>query len=491
MNSEISQTRFAPSPTGELHLGNVRTALFNVLLARQQQGRFVLRIEDTDQERSRPEFVAALLADLRWLELDWQEGPEVDGPSGPYFQSQRSALYEEYYRRLIDQDLAYPCYCSEQELAVARKVQMAAGQPPRYPGTCARLTPEERARREAEGRQPTLRFRVPRGEWLEFDDLVRGRQRYNTNDIGDFIIRRHDGTAAFFFSNAIDDALMRITQVLRGEDHLTNTPRQLLILQALALPAPAYGHISLIVAESGTPLSKRHGSKSLRELREQGYLPDALLNHLARLGHTYENDNGFMNIAELGRNFRIERLGRAPARHDAQQLLHWQKEAISHADDKALWDWLSGRCFADGDCIEDLVPETAREAFVRTIRDNIEMPVDAYIWAGNLFAETEHYDPDALQVIRAAGVAFFTVAVAALTEGHADFKSYAKAVGQAAGVKGKALFMPLRAALTGELRDPEHGGVWRNGPELGRLWPLLRQDRIERRVRKALALCAS
>lgn len=489
MNEPITKSRFAPSPTGELHLGNVRTALFNVLLAGQADGRFLLRVEDTDQTRSKPEFVEALLRDLRWLGLDWQEGPTVGGPADSYFQSERSGIYEQYFEQLIAAGLAYPCYCSEQELAVARKVQMASGRPPRYPGTCAHLNEEERARRAAEGRQPTLRFRVPEDEVVEFDDLVRGRQKFKTGDIGDFIIRRHDGSAAFFFSNAVDDALMDVTHVLRGEDHLTNTPRQLLLLQALGLRTPQYGHISLIVAENGAPLSKRHGSKSLRELRELGYLPAALMNHLSRLGHTYENDPGFMSNDQLAAEFQVARLGRAPARHDPQQLLHWQKEAISHADDQTLWDWLQDRTFADGGSIETLVPRDQRLAFVQAIRDNIEMPVDAYIWAATLFAETEQYDPDALQVIRDAGRDFFLAAADVLGEDHDAFKPYAKAVGTRAGVKGKQLFMPLRAALTGELRDPEHGGVWRNGPELGRIWPLLGREHVERRVRQALGLC--
>lgn len=489
MNEPITKSRFAPSPTGELHLGNVRTALFNVLLAGQAGGRFVLRVEDTDRIRSKPEYVEALIRDLHWLGLEWQEGPQVGGPADSYYQSERSAIYDDYFEHLIASDRAYPCYCSEQELAVARKVQMASGQPPRYPGTCAHLGEEDRARRAAEGRQPTLRFRVPTGQVIEFEDLVRGRQRYKTDDIGDFIIRRHDGSAAFFFSNAVDDALMGVTHVLRGEDHLTNTPRQLLLLQALDLRTPTYGHISLIVAENGAPLSKRHGSKSLRELREQGYLPAALMNHLSRLGHTYENDPGFMTNAQLAAAFREERLGKAPARHDNQQLLHWQKEALVHADDEALWDWLTGRTFADGGSVEALVPADKRIVFIHAIRDNIEMPIDAYIWAGNLFAETEHYDPDASLVIREAGADFFSAAEAALSDSHDGFKAYAKAVGQAAGVKGKQLFMPLRAALTGELRDPEHGGVWRNGPELGRLWPLLGSDHIARRIAQAIALC--
>ncbi|BCO30963.1 glutamate--tRNA ligase 2 [Thiohalobacter sp. COW1] len=471
-----------------MHLGNARTALFNALLARHHGGVFLLRIEDTDRERSRPEHSEQLQRDLRWLGLDWQEGPGVGGEAGPYAQSERAGIYEHYYEQLIAADLAYPCYCSEQELAIARKAQQAAGQPPRYPGTCARLSADERARRAGEGRQPTLRFRVPPGEAIEFNDSVRGAQRFRSEEIGDFIIRRADGSAAFFFSNAIDDALMGVTHVLRGEDHLTNTPRQLMLLAALDLPAPAYGHIAMIVGEDGTPLSKRHGSQSLRELHATGYLPEALCNHLARLGHSCERD-GYLSLEELAADFSVERLGRAPARHDPQQLLHWQKEAIQHATDAELWEWLHSHRFMHGRTLADFVPRDQAIAFVQAIRDNIELPVDAFVWAANLFAETDKYDPDARQVIEAAGRAFFEAAAAGINAGHEDFRAYSKALGQTAGVKGKQLFMPLRAAMTGELYDPEHGGVWRNGPELARLWDLLGKSRIQRRLRRAAALC--
>ncbi|MCC8999105.1 MAG: glutamate--tRNA ligase, partial [Candidatus Contendobacter sp.] len=336
MTTKTIKTRFAPSPTGYLHLGNVRTALFNALLSQHWGGQFLLRIEDTDQERSRPEYVAALLEDLRWLGLDWQEGPEVGGPQAPYAQSERAAIYAKYYQRLEAADQAYPCFCTPAELALSRKRQLAAGRPPRYTGTCARLSEAERRARRERGLQPTLRFQVPVAQTVEFIDRVRGPQRFASADIGDFVIRRADGAPQFFFANAVDDALMEVTHVLRGEDHLTNTPRQLLLLQALDLPAPEYGHLALIVGSDGGPLSKREGDLSLRELRAAGYLPEALLNYLARLGHSYECDS-WMDPAELAAGFAPERLGRAPARYDAAQLLHWQSEAVRHTSPEQLW----------------------------------------------------------------------------------------------------------------------------------------------------------
>ena len=281
------KTRFCPSPTGYMHLGNIRTAVFNYLLAKALGGVFLLRIEDTDRERSQSLYSDALQKDLEWLGLHWQEGP--------YFQSERQNIYDQYYQQLIDKDLAYPCFCTEEELTLSRKIQRASGKPPRYPGTCAHLTETQIQEKKSSGLIPTLRFRVNDDEVIEFDDLVRGHHRFLGKDIGDFIIRRTDGTSPFMFCNAIDDALMGVTHALRGEDHVANTPRQVLILKALNLPAPQYGHISLIVGPDGSPLSKRHGSQSVQDLRESGYLNIALNNYLARLGHYYE-DNRFISL---------------------------------------------------------------------------------------------------------------------------------------------------------------------------------------------------
>ena len=268
-------TRFAPSPTGSLHLGNARTALFNFLLARQLGGQFLLRIEDTDLERSAERYLAELIDDLHWLGLGWDAGPDIGGAHEPYRQSQRNAIYAEYFARLATSGLVYPCYCTPLELEVSRRAQLAAGRPPRYAGTCRELSAGERDAKLAGGLKPSLRFRVPQGRSVEFHDFVRGAQRFASEDIGDFIVRRADGNAAFFFCNALDDALMGVTHVLRGDDHLTNTPRQILLLEALGLDIPQYGHVALLTGMDGAPLSKRHGSVSVREFRERGFLPQA------------------------------------------------------------------------------------------------------------------------------------------------------------------------------------------------------------------------
>jgi len=468
MTTQTMKTRFAPSPTGYLHLGNVRTALFNALLARHGNGSFVLRIEDTDQERSRPEYVAALLEDLRWLGLDWQEGPDIGGPCAPYAQSERAAIYAEYYQRLEAAEQVYPCFCTPAELALSRKAQRATGRPPRYAGTCARLSENERQARLERGLQPTLRFRTPTGRIIEFTDLVRGPQRFASDDIGDFIIRRADGTPQFFFANAVDDALMGITQVLRGEDHLTNTPRQLLLLDALGLSAPEYGHLALIVGVDGGPLSKREGDLSLRELRAAGYWPEALLNYLARLGHHYAQD-GWMELAELAAGFATEHLGRAPARYDETQLLHGQAEAVRHAAPERLWAWM-------GAAVHELVAPTCRDEFIVTVRPNIRFPAEAAFWAERFFGAADlSLSEDSRAVIVAAEPGFFSYALAAYVEQGAAYQPLVEALKQRTGVKGKNLFMPLRAALTGET----------HGPELARILALLPPETVRRRLAAA------
>jgi nondiscriminating glutamyl-tRNA synthetase len=435
-------TRFAPSPSGALHLGNARTALFNFLLARRHGGRFVLRIEDTDALRTQEAMVGALCADLAWLGLDWDEGPDRPGPHAPYRQSQRTALYQQYFERLESEQLAYPCFCSNLELDLARRAQLAAGRPPRYAGTCRELTAAERAARLGEGRKPSLRFRVPAGQRIEFEDLVHGAQSYLSDDIGDFIIRREDGSAAFFFSNALDDALMGVTHVLRGEDHLSNTPRQRLLLQALALPPPRYGHVSLLVGEDGTPLSKRHGATGVRELRDAGYASQAVCNHLFRLGHSTPL-NQMLSAAQMAAAFDLRHLQRAPAHFELSQLRHWQSEWVHGLTAGQARDWLRPIL------PPDLSSERA-DAFIAAVLPNIVLAEDARLWQQIIFGEALSYEEPALRTAREAGPEFFTAAANAISD-RADIGALRSATGR----KGAAFFMPLRAALTGRLHGPE------------------------------------
>jgi nondiscriminating glutamyl-tRNA synthetase len=464
------KTRFSPSPTGLLHLGNVRAALFSALYAKQHNGHFILRIEDTDALRSEHKYAEILQDDLKWLGLDWQEGPGVEGPQGPYWQSQRHEIYAQYYQQLEDLKIAYPCFCSEQELALNRKIQLSRGQPPRYAGTCSALTKDEILARTLEGKKPALRFRVPVNTIIEFDDLVKGPQRFNSDDIGDFIIRRAEGTASFMFCNAIDDSLMQVTNVLRGEDHLTNTPRQLMILRALKMAQPQYGHLSLILGDDGTPLSKRHGSFSLHDLREQGYLPSAVLNYLARLSHTYDEQK-LMDFATLAANFNTERMSRAAARFDRNQLLHWQKEAVTALDSDELWAWL-------GEDVKKLVPPQYTELFIETIKPNIFFPFEAADWAHIFFNNRLTIDTENLAVLKEAGENFFTTAGKAVASHGADLPTILADLKQQLNVSGKRLFMPVRIALTGQL----------HGPELVQIVSLLGKEKMQQRFSEALSL---
>jgi glutamyl-tRNA synthetase len=470
MSATAIVTRFAPSPTGELHLGNVRTALFSLLYARHNAGRFILRIEDTDPLRSREAYTEALLRDLEWLGIDWDEGPDRGGPSAPYRQSERGPHYADRFIELERKGRVYPCYCSPLELEVSRRAQLAAGRPPRYAGTCRDLTAAERARRSAAGAYPTLRFRVPGGRILQFDDLVHGAQRFVTDDIGDFIIRRADGSAAFFFCNAVDDAEMGVTHVLRGEDHLANTPRQMLLIEALELKPPTYGHLALLVGEEGTPLSKRHGATTVRELRERGYLPLAITNLLFRLGHS-SGEQGLLSLEAMGRAFDAAHLGRSPARFDPQQLHGWQKEVVQQLSARQAEEWL-----------QQALPATAlppasdpdrRRAFLQAVLPNVVLPEDASAWSGVLYGELPELPEADVALLREAGAGFFTAAARA-AEATSDLKLIAGAAREASGRKGPALFLPLRLALTGRHHGPELAPLLRamSGPTI--------QERLDR-----------
>lgn len=460
-------TRFAPSPTGALHLGNVRTALFNWLYARRHGGRFVLRVEDTDRARSREEHVTGLLEALAWLGLDWDAGPGREDGAGPYRQSERGALYAKAWADLEAAGQAYPCYCSDTELELARRTQLAAGRPPRYPGTCAGLDAAGRARKAAEGRRPALRLRVPAGA-IEYPDLVRGPQRFQGEDLGDFVIRRADGDAAFLFSNAFDDARMGITHVLRGEDHVANTPRQRLVIAALGATPPAYGHLPLLVGPGGAPLSKRDGASALSDLAAEGYLPGAVQNLLGRLGHRYAED-GYLEPAALVAGFSLEALGRAPAHFDPAQLRHWQKEAVLRAPVERLADWVRG-----------LVPPGREAALATALRGNVLLPRELRDWAPIVHGELPCAEGEAREQVLAGGAAYFAAALEAARAGATGTELLAR-LKAATGLGGARLYKPLRAALTGRL----------DGPDFAQLFALLPPATVLSRLEAAARLAAT
>jgi glutamyl-tRNA synthetase len=345
------RVRFAPSPTGRLHIGGARTALFNWLFARQSGGRFILRIEDTDIVRSTQDFSQSVIKDLKWLGLDWDEGPEIGGNYGPYFQSQRIEVYKRYASALLEKRKAYFCYCTFEELEHRKKKMQEKGMLPKYDGRCRNLTLAERKEFEREGRSPTIRFRVPGEGTIYVKDLLRGEVSFETKMLGDFIILKSNGTPTFNFANVIDDALMRITHVIRGDDHLSNTPRQILLYQALSFKIPQYAHIPMILGRDGTKLSKRHGATSVSYYREKGYLPWAMINYLALLGWSTSESQQLFSREELIRSFSLERVGKSAAIFDPRKL-----------------EWMNGeyiRKLKPNQLVNLLIPYLRRENWIR------------------------------------------------------------------------------------------------------------------------------
>ena len=314
------RVRMAPSPTGRLHIGTARTALYNWLFARRSGGTFIVRIEDSDQQRSSDEFTQAILDDLRCLGIDWDEGPEVGGPYGPYFQSQKLARYQQVADDMTARGLAYPCYCTAQELDARRKEMQAKGLPPRYDRSCLRLSADERARFDAESRPHALRFRVPDEGAVAWTDLIRGDVSFENSLLDDFVLVKTDGFPTYLLAVVVDDHDMRISHILRAEDIISATPRQLHIYQAMSWETPGFAHLPLILAPDRSKLSKRHGATSITEYREMGYLPEALINFVALLGWSPGGDREIMSRHEMVQEFSIEGIGKSGAVFDIEKL---------------------------------------------------------------------------------------------------------------------------------------------------------------------------
>jgi glutamyl-tRNA synthetase/nondiscriminating glutamyl-tRNA synthetase len=460
------RVRFAPSPTGHLHVGNARTALFNWLLARGQSGTFILRIEDTDLERSTRESERAILDDLRWMGLHWDEGVEAGGSLGPYRQSERLATYREHADRLIGAGQAFPCFCSEEALEADRKRQLALGLPPRYAGTCRAVRPDEAAARRAAGEPAVVRLRVPDRREVTFTDLVRGGVTVHTDQIGDPVLVRSDGLPAYNFAVVIDDHLMAITHVIRGEDHISNTFRQVLLYEAYGWTPPAFAHLSLVMGPDHAPLSKRHGATSVAEFREKGYLPEALVNYLALIGWSPGDDEELLPVEELARRFRLEKVSHSAGVFDEAKLAwvnrHYLKSASAERLVELSLPYLQQRGMAAG-----LLSGGARSwllAVVPPVAGSVDRLTQIPDRLGTVFA----WEPSATLAIdtvqRESGDAAFRTVVRALADELASaprllardaFRAAAARVKDRTGQKGKALFHPIRDALTGALEGPE------------------------------------
>ena len=331
MPAEV-RVRYAPSPTGYQHIGNIRTALFNWLFARHEGGKFIIRIEDTDRERSREEYVTQILDDFRWLGIDWDEGPDTKGGHGPYRQSERLDIYTSYARQLLDAGKAYVCYCTPDELEARRKAAKKEGNSPAYDGRCRELSAEQKATFEAEGRRKSVRFRVPEGEKITFDDMVLGETAFDSAQIGDFVILKSDGWPTYHFGVVVDDWLMDISHVIRAEGHLSNTPLHVLLMEALGAPRPRFAHLPSVLSEDGKgKLSKRLGALSMVEYRKRGYLPEAMLNFMALLGWSPGDNREIMTRKELIEAFDLGRVKKASARFDTEKLTWMNQKYIMNA----------------------------------------------------------------------------------------------------------------------------------------------------------------
>ncbi len=458
------RVRFAPSPTGYLHLGGARTALFNWLFARHHGGTFILRVEDTDRERSRPEHVQVIMETLSWLGLDWDEGPDRGGPFGPYLQSARLDWYRREAERILAAGRAYPCYCTAAELEERRREAYARGLPSRYDRRCARLTGAERKRLEAEGRRPALRFRAPEGGRTVVEDLIRGRVVFdNEKMLDDFVILKSDGWPTYNFACAVDDAAMRISHVIRAEEHLSNTPRQLLLCEALGFPAPAFAHVPMILAPDRSKLSKRHGAVAVEEFRAGGFLPEAVVNYLALLGWSPGGEREIMPLAEMVAAFSLERVGRTAAVYDVEKMTWMNAAYLRQTDPDRLVDLVLPRLREAGFDVDGGGDAAGRREWVRRLvlatRERARTLADFPDLLRYFFVPPDRYDPggvakhfgaEAPARLRAAAEAvrdlepFTAEAVEAAYRGLAD----------RLGIPAAKLIHPTRLALTGRTVGP-------------------------------------
>jgi glutamyl-tRNA synthetase len=453
------RVRFAPSPTGYLHVGGARTALYNYLFARRMGGVFVLRIEDTDAARSTDESVRAIFESLRWLGLAWDEGPEAGGGLGPYFQSERRDRYAIHARTLIASGGAYPCYCTAEELEARRQSQSARGEAPRYDGRCRGLDAAGRAAREAEGRTPALRFALPGPGVTAWEDIVRGRVEFQNEVLDDFVLLRSDGLPTYNFACVVDDHEMEITHVIRGDDHISNTPRQLLIYATLNWDVPRYAHVSMILGADGTRLSKRHGATSVQAYHELGYLPQSLVNFLALLGWSYDGKQELFSLEELERLFDLERVGANPAIFNLEKL-EWingqQLRRLSESErTRLVMDFLASRG-------HDLArhPEAWWTALTRAIGDRLKTLVDAESYGAFALRDTLETDPVAWsELCEKSEVGPRLEKLAESIEADAAFsleslEAATRGVAKELGIKAGELMSAARVALTGKKVAP-------------------------------------
>lgn len=476
------RVRYAPSPTGHLHIGNARTALFNYLFARHHGGKMIIRIEDTDVKRNVAGGEENQLTYLKWLGIDWDESVDVGGDYGPYRQTERLDIYRKYWEELLDKGLAYRCYCTEEELEQEREEQMASGETPRYSGKHRDLTPEQCAAYEAEGRQASIRFRVPEGRTYTFHDLVKGEITFQSETSGDFVIVKKDGIPTYNFAVVLDDHLMNITHVLRGEDHVSNTPRQLMIYEAFGWEPPVFGHMTLIVGENHKKLSKRDESviQFIEQYDDLGYLPEAMFNFITLLGWSPEGEEEIFSKEELISIFDAKRLSRSPAVFDTNKLAHLNNHYIKNAEPERIAKLAIPHLQKASRLPAELTPEQEAwaQALVALYQEQMTAASDIVELSDLFFRTHLELDAEAAAVLSGEQVPEVLSAFLAKVEALADYTAeniaaLIKEVQKETGHKGKNLFMPIRVALTGQT----------HGRDLNQTIYLLGQDRTIDRLK--------
>ena len=489
------RVRFAPSPTGWLHVGGARTAYFNWLFARQHGGRFIIRVEDTDVARNDEASERGVLEDLRWLGLEWDEGPDVGGPHGPYRQSERLARYRAEAEHLIARGFAYPCFCTDDELQSWRDAAKASGRPPQYSGRCRPMSPAEREAARASGRPESVRFAVEPRDWV-LEDAVRGEVRFPAGMVGDFVLLRSSGLPTYNFACVVDDAAMAISHVIRAEEHLPNTARQLMLYSALEREAPVFAHLALILNTDRTKMSKREGEAAVAvaDWRRAGYVPEAMLSYLALLGFHTSDEREILSRDDLLKEFDLARVGHSGSVFDKDKLRWMNAHHLHHASGAQLREWAGGgangaAASAGTGAAPEFLPAALRalpaepqERLLELVRGNVSTLAELSSELEPYLAERAVPDAEAAEALAAESAkhlcAEFAGELATLAEWRGEVvKSALQAVGKRLGVKGRDLFQPVRAALTGRT----------HGPELPQVAEALGRERCIARLKAAAA----
>lgn len=486
MSKEV-RVRYAPSPTGHLHIGNARTALFNYLFARNNGGKFIIRIEDTDKKRNIEGGEESQLKYLKWLGMDWDESVDVGGEYGPYRQSERNDIYKEFYTKMLQDGSAYKCYCTEEEIEAEREEQMAKGAAmPAYSGKCRHLTSEDRERLEREGREPSIRFLVPAGKVFSFEDMVKGTVSFESEGIGDWVMVKKDGTPTYNFAVAVDDYMMKISHVLRGDDHITNTPKQLMVFEALGWETPTYGHMTLIVNESRKKLSKRDESiiQFIEQYEELGYLPEALFNFITLLGWSPTGEEEMFSKDELIEIFDANRLSKSPALFDQQKLAWMNNQYMKKIELGRVIEIGLPHLVKAGRINADLTEEESQwtSNLIALFQEKMSYGAEIVELTDMFFKDEADYDEEAKEVMAGEQVPEVLTAFAHELEQLEAFKAdeikaAMKAVQKSTGHKGKNLFMPIRVATTGQT----------HGPDLPQAIELLGKNKIMVRLNKIIS----